>query len=382
MNHIAISLLLTLSVFLVGLALTLMPFYTSRLTPLGVRIPASQAGNEAVTATVRSYVRTGTVSTGIASVISLVCAIFLDADAMAWAVVIIIVALLAIGIANFAVHHNRLVSLKNDAGWFRSEPTEISGSVTVASARTAIDNIASTRWVGPLFVASFLVILLGTAWIALHWESIPERFATHWNAAGEVDAWATKSVLTVFALPLITLVIVTLIFVVCLPIRHGSVGVRSAGSEVEKIKTQARNQASLPWIAGLTLFLSIGMMALAIATVTPSLADSISAIGAILAVGTLTIAILMIVAITRVNAKVDRLIEAGEISASSVSSPDNDAHYIGGLIYHNPDDPAIFVDRRAGVGLSLNFAHWQARAIAVAIVVVPLAIVAVTVVAA
>ncbi|WP_284796197.1 DUF5808 domain-containing protein [Corynebacterium rhinophilum] len=33
----------------------------------------------------------------------------------------------------------------------------------------------------------------------------------------------------------------------------------------------------------------------------------------------------------------------------------------GGILYYNPDDPAVLVDKRLGVGVSFNYATWQAK---------------------
>ena len=40
---------------------------------------------------------------------------------------------------------------------------------------------------------------------------------------------------------------------------------------------------------------------------------------------------------------------------------DDDRHWYGGYFYNNPDDPALFVERRYGLGWTLNFGHPQAR---------------------
>jgi hypothetical protein len=49
-----------------------------------------------------------------------------------------------------------------------------------------------------------------------------------------------------------------------------------------------------------------------------------------------------------------------------------DARWIGGLIYFNPTDPALFVERRIGIGWTLNFGNPRSWAplIAVAVIVV------------
>ena len=32
------------------------------------------------------------------------------------------------------------------------------------------------------------------------------------------------------------------------------------------------------------------------------------------------------------------------------------------MFYYNPDDPAVMVDKRFGVGMDFNYATWQAKA--------------------
>jgi uncharacterized membrane protein len=40
---------------------------------------------------------------------------------------------------------------------------------------------------------------------------------------------------------------------------------------------------------------------------------------------------------------------------------DDDRYWYGGFFYSNPDDPALFVEKRYGLGWTLNFGHPQAR---------------------
>ena len=54
-----------------------------------------------------------------------------------------------------------------------------------------------------LIVTSILIVLPVLAGIIL-WDRLPEQMATHWNAAGDIDGWASKP-FTVFGLPLILL---------------------------------------------------------------------------------------------------------------------------------------------------------------------------------
>ena len=40
---------------------------------------------------------------------------------------------------------------------------------------------------------------------------------------------------------------------------------------------------------------------------------------------------------------------------------DDDRYWSGGIFYSNPDDPALFVEKRYDLGWTLNFGHPQAK---------------------
>src|SRR6266705_6254170 len=40
---------------------------------------------------------------------------------------------------------------------------------------------------------------------------------------------------------------------------------------------------------------------------------------------------------------------------------DDDRYWYAGFFYNNPDDPAVFVPKRYGLGWTLNFGHPQAK---------------------
>lgn len=48
---------------------------------------------------------------------------------------------------------------------------------------------------------------------------------------------------------------------------------------------------------------------------------------------------------------------------------DDDRYWYGGLFYNNPDDPAVFVPKRFGLGWTMNFGHPQARMVLIGMLV-------------
>ena len=49
---------------------------------------------------------------------------------------------------------------------------------------------------------------------------------------------------------------------------------------------------------------------------------------------------------------------------------DDDRYWSAGFFYNNPDDPALFVPKRFGLGWTLNFGHPQARLVLIGVLVV------------
>jgi uncharacterized membrane protein len=51
---------------------------------------------------------------------------------------------------------------------------------------------------------------------------------------------------------------------------------------------------------------------------------------------------------------------------------DDDRYWYAGVLYNNPDDPAVFVPKRFGLGWTLNFGHPQAKLVLIAILLLVL----------
>ncbi len=49
---------------------------------------------------------------------------------------------------------------------------------------------------------------------------------------------------------------------------------------------------------------------------------------------------------------------------------DDDRYWSAGVFYNNPDDPALFVPKRFGLGWTLNFGHPQAKLVLIGVLVV------------
>ena len=51
---------------------------------------------------------------------------------------------------------------------------------------------------------------------------------------------------------------------------------------------------------------------------------------------------------------------------------DDDRYWYAGFFYNNPDDPALFVPKRFGLGWTMNFGHPQAKLVLIGMLVLVL----------
>src|SRR6266566_7042972 len=58
---------------------------------------------------------------------------------------------------------------------------------------------------------------------------------------------------------------------------------------------------------------------------------------------------------------------------------DDDRYWYAGFFYNNPDDPAVFVPKRFGLGWTMNFGHPQARLVLIGLLLPPLVLLILTV---
>jgi uncharacterized membrane protein len=68
-------------------------------------------------------------------------------------------------------------------------------------------------------------------------------------------------------------------------------------------------------------------------------------------------------------------------ATSTADAPDDDRYWKGGLIYLNPEDPAVFVPKRFGVGWTINLASPGGIGIGIVLVLIVLGAITLAVVA-
>jgi len=328
------------AVVLAGVALSLTTVWMRPGTFFGVRVAAEYPSSAEARETRRRFLIAVWAATAAAVVLAVL------AFAVGMLALFVVGTLVQLGAAMLAFR----------SAWRRTARQRVEAPTT----RTATLIAPELRVPGgaPALLGPFLVV--GGACIALlvKWNSIPTRFPIHWDIQGQANGWSDRTAAGVFGPLLIAAVILA---GMCGLVLFQKRGVRraSAASGVYR-----RNRALLA-VPVVVMWVIASMFA--IAALTPL----------ILVNGRFPIPPLVMIAIPVAGVAAAIWLVYRSSSEPDDTAPDNtpDECWRWGMFYHNPDDASIMVEKRFGVGYTLNFARWQSWALMGGIIALPIAII-------
>jgi len=185
-----------------------------------------------------------------------------------------------------------------------------------------------------------VLLIAGTAlYLSRHWDQIPQRFPIHYNLWGEADRWGQKSEKLVYGLLIFGVLLEGLLGFLAYGLITGTRRVRPGSPSLKMLTANA--------ILLLLIQLHLGVL-IAYMGLQPLMAHSPAGWVIALFIGVLFALIAAFV------------IYLVKLQAAPDDSPDNtpDAAWRwGGMVYFNREDPALLVERRLGIGYTLNFGH-------------------------
>ena len=193
----------------------------------------------------------------------------------------------------------------------------------------------------------FLLLCAAGVYVVVNWEQVPDRFPTHWNLAGKPDGWTAKSVPGVFRGLAVALAACAMSLFTSYAVLHWTRLPRVTGADGERYRRVRRFNLlamlayaymiaiMLSWNAVVTMFAENPREArLPLAF---RIAPFLLLIGGSLAV---------------------HLMRHLPTSAGPpIGDTTPDSRWIVGRLYFNRRDPALFVERRVGLGYTLNLGN-------------------------
>ncbi len=261
--------------------------------------------------------------------------------------------------------------------FYRARARVLPHAVAPTSIREADPHYRARRIPGgwPVACGPFVLLAACAGYLWLHWQQIPLHFPVHWGLSGAPDRWAVRRPSSVY-LPLLSMAAALLPMTLLLyGMTHWVRRIHAGGLSGAR-ETTFRRTASVVLLAAEYAMALQGSW-IALHPLLPGLRFT-GAVGAIVLLLPLLVAIGSIIALVRLGQGGSRSTSANESQqppAEPVGDRTDDRYWLLGVIYFNPTDPAVLVEKRFGIGYTLNLARPMSWTILVIVVLLPLALV-------
>ncbi|WP_102346279.1 DUF1648 domain-containing protein [Bacillus sp. Marseille-P3661] len=355
-----LAIFLMIAIIVVGIQ-TAVPYLVKRSVIFGVTIPEQHLNNQKLTTYKKRY----------ALMVSLLSALVLTCY-LIWALInnpteeqtVLVGIFIQFGIILFSLSlyfyfHGKTQQLKKDNKWVENLKQM---KITDLSVRAQDEMLPWYVYFVPILISVGVV-----GYTILNYDLLPNQIPTHWGINGEADAFTKKTPLSAVQMPL-TLLAIQIMFLAL------HVGKKKSGIKLSATSTNASRIRQLTlrkyssWLMFIISILVTAMFSIfQLRTIHPDLFA-----GTMVAATPLFFLVVVLSATIAFSVKVGRSDKLNiDEAKENITDYDEDDNWIGGLIYFNKNDPSILVEKRFGIGWTLNFAN----SIGYLIILIPLIVI-------
>ncbi|WP_282137115.1 DUF1648 domain-containing protein [Rossellomorea aquimaris] len=344
------ALLFVMVGFLMVLQITI-PFIVKRTVVFGVTIPVDEIRNEQLL----HYKKLYAILTFFISISALALYFTWSKNIPSTENHLILAGLLLpfvilfISMSLYFYFHMKVTTLKREKQWFKDRKQV---KVSELNLRTRDEMLPWIVYVVPMVITVGLMVFT-----LVNYNNLPDQIPTHWGPDGKPDSFTTKTYLSALTLPLVLLVMNTMFLGINELTRNSGIKLSAGNIKASRVR-QLRLRKYTSW---LLFFISILIsMLFTFLQFNTLYENSVShlliitmplAFSALVFIGT----VLMAIKVGKKDSDLD--VEVIDEGTGDVINADDDQYWKGGLFYFNPEDPSIFVEKRFGVGWTLNFAR-------------------------
>ncbi|MGV8146310.1 MAG: DUF1648 domain-containing protein [Alkaliphilus sp.] len=323
----------------------LLPAFSRKSLIFGVSIPEEVSSSSEVKDLKALYFKYLSITNIVSIIISYFIWKLLGMELVNASMFATILLVLALTISYYLVH-TKGKKLKANIGWKVGNKQIVVINTIRKESSTAFN--FSWFWLPSLMVVFTILI------IVIAYPTLPEQIPGNYDVEGNVTRYDEKSPFTISILPLIMLGTTVMFYFISKMIVRAKENINPRYPEISAKKNRI---AKYRWIV-CTLILACSMNLLFMVIQFHSFgwlgSINITPLALILSFG--PILPIMYVAFTtgqsgnRVKIKEDLEIEG-------VMHNDDDNQWLGGLIYYNKSDPSLWVEKRFGIGWTVNAGH-------------------------
>jgi len=342
------AIILQTAVWLIIVAsMACIPYFSRKTFLFGVSITEAHQATAEVRALRRGYLYWHSALGLVWWVVSLFVMRSMDSGAAGLWMLSSILLLLAFSSCCYLYYHYAAKRLKSARG-------EIAEAERLVAVDTTFHRRATTysNW---WFLVHLAVVAVCAVLAAVYYDRFPDQIVTHYDFQGNPDRIREKGFWSVFMLSFVQLFLVAVFWFTNAIIRKSKQQISFEAPEQSREQNiRFRRMWSLFLIVmGLLMILMIALIQFS-----PLIAaDS----GSIIAIATIiplaaVIGALILSFVTGQGGSRLKLTKGTPVKINQ-QMKDDDKYWKFGAIYYNPNDPAIFVEKRVGIGWTVNAGH-------------------------
>lgn len=264
--------------------------------------------------------------------------------------------------ANYYYIHRKTKILKNNEGWLVDKK-----QVIVVDTKKRPNEKAISPW---WFLIPLSIIIFGLLFTMIQYPYLPDKLPGHFNAAGEVTRYDNKSLYSAFMLPLVQLGMTAMMFGLYKVMSSAKITINPARPKTTLLQGQLANRRwGIFTVLMATLlnaqFLYLQFMVLQLIGSSKSMLISL-----VIYSGIIGLVIYTSITTGQGGSRIKVSVEETQKDNTKLIQRDDDIHWKLGMLYYNPADPTLWVEKRFGIGWTINHAHPIGKILTVIMVVV------------
>jgi uncharacterized membrane protein len=356
MNNMMLWVTLICNVMVV-FSFSITPFVTRKTELFGVSLPSAEINRPELSAFRRSYFLV-TILAG-AVLIALTIVLFLIAQnemtQIKWFLIMLFV-YIAVAFLIYLKFHAKMKAFKAAQQW-----NEFGSSENAEKPILIIDTVPPKREVlHPAWLLLFAAVGIGTLiYLWYLWPSLPDRIPVHMDAAGNIDGWVDKgaSGLVTMLFGQWILIGVFILVYIMIPFTKRQIDAAKPFESREQGRRFRYTMSACMVFCGAAMAAITGFLPLAMAQ--EKSGTMLTLLPLILIFAVIAVLFVVIFSTGQGGSKLKVQEDQKDISLSGkrLENTDDDRFWKLGQFYFNPDDPTIFVEKRFGIGWTMNFGH-------------------------
>ncbi|EON71965.1 DUF1648 domain-containing protein [Lysinibacillus sphaericus] len=244
----------------------------------------------------------------------------------------------------YMVYHARTKKLKQKEDWEGHVKTV---HVMDVSLRAQDETLLPIFYTVPIIITLALI-----TYTYMHYATIPDVFATHWNAQGEIDGWTEKTWISVIELPLLLLGMQLTYLLLGIGMKGAKIQLSAQEKEASANRERHQRKYGSWYLAAINLGVTILLVVLQYTTII--LQNETASYFFPLFIGFMMLTfsglLLFIWRIRKSNERFDTI-------NTNETVPGDDLYWKWGIFYINKDDPALLIQKKFGIGWTVNLGN-------------------------